>query len=141
MVTCQRSDGAYLLIWRQSPKEMIKVAACGKVTAKVHFWRSEDLSIELVPESGSHNIDFHAILGRTELVIQLMSTMPIGVQSSAVFLDQSIVLWSEGAMPSQWHFNYYSSLALASTPNLAGAFYQWMVNNGLSAIVKEFFIN
>eukprot|EP00971_Amphidinium_carterae_P226273 4488252-Amphidinium_carterae.1 len=95
----------------------------------------------MVPESGCHNIDFHSILGRTELVIQFMSTMPIAVHSSAVCLDQSIVLWSEGVMPNQWHFNYCSDLALASTPNLAGAFYQWMVNNGLSAIVKEFFIN
>eukprot|EP00971_Amphidinium_carterae_P016030 316056-Amphidinium_carterae.1 len=67
--------------------------------------------------------------------------MPIGVHSSAVFLDHSIVLWSEGVMPNQWHFNYYSGLALASFPNLAGALYQRMVNNGLGAIVKEFFIN
>eukprot|EP00971_Amphidinium_carterae_P166248 3295231-Amphidinium_carterae.1 len=78
---------------------MIKVAARGKVTAKVDLWRSEDLSIEMVPESGSHNIDFHAIFGRTELVIQFMNTIPIGVHPSAVFLDQSIVLWSEGVMP------------------------------------------
>eukprot|EP00971_Amphidinium_carterae_P008532 168373-Amphidinium_carterae.1 len=75
------SDGAYLLIWRQSPKELIGVSARGKVPAKVHFWRSEDLNIEMVPEDGISNIDFHAILG------------------SAVFLDQSIVLWSEGVMP------------------------------------------
>eukprot|EP00971_Amphidinium_carterae_P016189 319120-Amphidinium_carterae.1 len=34
------SSGAYLLIWRQS----------------------EDVSIEMVPESGCHNIDFHSIL-------------------------------------------------------------------------------
>eukprot|EP00971_Amphidinium_carterae_P034041 670249-Amphidinium_carterae.1 len=102
------ADGAHLLIWRQSPKEMIKLATRGKVTAKVHFWRSEDLSFEMVPESGCHNIDFHSVLGRTELVIQLMSTMPIAVHSSAVFLDQSIVLWNEGVMPSQWHFNYCS---------------------------------
>eukprot|EP00971_Amphidinium_carterae_P088211 1744823-Amphidinium_carterae.1 len=62
---------------------MTKVATRGKVTAKVDFWRSEDLSFEMVPESGCHNIDFHAILGRTEIVIQFMSTMPIGVHSSA----------------------------------------------------------
>eukprot|EP00971_Amphidinium_carterae_P322124 6403078-Amphidinium_carterae.1 len=95
----------------------------------------------VVPESGSHNIDFHAVLGRTELVIQFMSTMPLAFHSSAVFLDHSIVLWNEGVMPSQWHFNYCSGLALSSTRNLAGALYQWMMNNGLSAIVKEFFIN
>eukprot|EP00971_Amphidinium_carterae_P147003 2913252-Amphidinium_carterae.1 len=89
------TDSAYLLIWRQSPKQLIEVSARKKVTAKFDFWRSEDLSIEMVPESGSHNIDFHALFGRTELVIQFVSTMPFAVHSSAVFLDQSIVLWNE----------------------------------------------
>eukprot|EP00971_Amphidinium_carterae_P192763 3825233-Amphidinium_carterae.1 len=68
--------------------------------------------------------------------------MPIGVHSKqSLFLDHSIVLWSEGVMPGQWHFNYNSGLALASSPNLAGALYQWMMNNGMGAIVKELFIN
>eukprot|EP00971_Amphidinium_carterae_P122568 2426734-Amphidinium_carterae.1 len=77
------SDGAYLLIWRQSPKELIGVSAREKVAAKVQLWRSEDLNIEMVPESGISSIDFHAILGRTELVIKFVNTMPIGVHSSA----------------------------------------------------------
>eukprot|EP00971_Amphidinium_carterae_P194555 3860749-Amphidinium_carterae.1 len=73
-------------------------------------------------ESGISSMDFHSMLGRTELVIQLVNTMPIGVHSKrSLFLDQSIVLWCEGVMP--------------------GALYQWMMNNGLGAIVKEFFIN
>eukprot|EP00971_Amphidinium_carterae_P178459 3540228-Amphidinium_carterae.1 len=59
----------------------------------------------------------------------------------SLFLDQSIVLWCEGVMPGQWHFNYYTGLALASFPNLARALYKWMMNNGFAAIVKEFFIN
>eukprot|EP00971_Amphidinium_carterae_P139563 2765269-Amphidinium_carterae.1 len=121
----------------------MRLSVRGQVTAKVHFWRSEDLSIELMPSEGSdtNSMDFRSMLGRTELVIQFVNTVPIGVHSSAVFLDQSIVLWSEGVMPSQWRFNYYSGVALASTPNLAGALYQWMMKNGLGAIVKEVFIN
>eukprot|EP00971_Amphidinium_carterae_P194280 3855099-Amphidinium_carterae.1 len=62
----------------------------------------------MVPESGCHNIDFHAIYGRTELVIQFVNTMPLAVHSSTVFLDQSIVHWNEGIMPGQWHCNYLS---------------------------------
>eukprot|EP00971_Amphidinium_carterae_P079281 1568602-Amphidinium_carterae.2 len=81
-------------------------------------------------ESGISSMDFHAILGRTELVIKLVNTMPIGVHSKrSLFLDQSIVPWCEGVMPGQWHFNYYSGAALASTPTLAGALYKWMMNN------------
>eukprot|EP00971_Amphidinium_carterae_P102703 2032975-Amphidinium_carterae.1 len=34
------SDEAYLLIWRQSPRELIRLSTRGQVTAKVHFWRS-----------------------------------------------------------------------------------------------------
>eukprot|EP00971_Amphidinium_carterae_P174795 3464786-Amphidinium_carterae.1 len=69
------SDGVYLLIWRQSPKELIRVSAHRKVKAKIHFWRAEDLSIEMVPdevtmqERGISSMDFHSMLGRTELVI------------------------------------------------------------------------
>eukprot|EP00971_Amphidinium_carterae_P037729 742199-Amphidinium_carterae.1 len=61
------SDGACLLIWRQTPKELSKVAARKQVTAKVHFWRSEDLSIELMPNEGSdtNSMDFKSMLGRT----------------------------------------------------------------------------
>eukprot|EP00971_Amphidinium_carterae_P246961 4904681-Amphidinium_carterae.1 len=66
--------------------------------------------------------------------------MPLAFHSSAVFLDQSIVLWVDSAMPSQWHFNYLSGSALASSP-IAGAFYKWLVSNGFNAIVKEFFIS
>eukprot|EP00971_Amphidinium_carterae_P268990 5336497-Amphidinium_carterae.1 len=63
-----------------------------------------------MPNEGSdiNSMDFRSMLGRTELVIKLVNTMPIGVHSSSVFLDQSIVPWSEGVMPSQWHFNYNS---------------------------------
>eukprot|EP00971_Amphidinium_carterae_P290279 5763548-Amphidinium_carterae.1 len=46
------SDGAYLLIWRQSPKELIRASARGQVTAKTHFLRAEDVSIELMPNEG-----------------------------------------------------------------------------------------
>eukprot|EP00971_Amphidinium_carterae_P323558 6430102-Amphidinium_carterae.1 len=43
--------------------------------------------------SSELHIDFHAIYGRTELVIQSVNTIPLSCHSSAVFLDQSIVLW------------------------------------------------
>eukprot|EP00971_Amphidinium_carterae_P089901 1779818-Amphidinium_carterae.1 len=41
------TDGAYLMIWRQSPKQLITESARKKVTAKFDFWRSEDVSIEM----------------------------------------------------------------------------------------------
>eukprot|EP00971_Amphidinium_carterae_P169066 3349094-Amphidinium_carterae.2 len=94
----------------------------------------------MMRENGITSMDFHSMLGRTELVIKLENTMAIGVRTkSSFFLDHSIVLWSEGALPGQWHFNYYSGIALASTPTLAGALYKWMMNNGLASIVSEFF--
>eukprot|EP00971_Amphidinium_carterae_P021371 421782-Amphidinium_carterae.1 len=79
------SDGAYLLIWRQSTKELNKLSTRTQVTAKVHFWTSEDLSIELMPDEGSdtNSMDFRSMLGRTALVIKFVNTMPIGVHSSA----------------------------------------------------------
>eukprot|EP00971_Amphidinium_carterae_P060051 1188451-Amphidinium_carterae.1 len=94
----------------------------------------------MVPENGCHNIDFHSIYGRTELVIQFVNTLPLSFHSSAVFLDQSIVLWVDNTMPNQWHFNYLSGSALASS-SIAGAFHKWLASNGFNAIVKEFFIN
>eukprot|EP00971_Amphidinium_carterae_P050006 985599-Amphidinium_carterae.1 len=60
------SDGVYLFIWRQSPKELIRVSARGKAKAKTHFRRAEDLSIEMVPnevtmqENGISSMDFHS---------------------------------------------------------------------------------
>eukprot|EP00971_Amphidinium_carterae_P143796 2849422-Amphidinium_carterae.1 len=71
----------------------------------------------MVPESGSNNIDFHAIYGRTELVIQFVNSIPLSFHSSALFLDQSIVLWVDSTMPNQWHLNYLSGSALASSPS------------------------
>eukprot|EP00971_Amphidinium_carterae_P013019 256754-Amphidinium_carterae.1 len=57
-------------------------------------------------ESGISIMDFHSMLGRTELVIQLVNTVPIGVHSqSSLFLGHSIVLWCEGVMPGQWQLN------------------------------------
>eukprot|EP00971_Amphidinium_carterae_P090639 1794228-Amphidinium_carterae.1 len=94
----------------------------------------------MVPENGCHNIDFHAIFGRTDLVIQFGSTISLSFPSSTVFLDQSIVLWFNSAMPSQWHFNYLSGSALAHSSH-AGAFHKWLLSNGFNAIVKEFFVN
>eukprot|EP00971_Amphidinium_carterae_P309240 6145165-Amphidinium_carterae.1 len=41
------TEGAYLLIWRQSPKQLIETSARKVVTAKFDFWKSEDVSIEM----------------------------------------------------------------------------------------------
>eukprot|EP00971_Amphidinium_carterae_P311297 6187311-Amphidinium_carterae.1 len=43
-------------------------------------------------------------------------------------------------MPTEWHFNYLSGAALASS-SYAGAFHKWLLSNGFNAIVKEFFVN
>eukprot|EP00971_Amphidinium_carterae_P027268 537228-Amphidinium_carterae.1 len=71
----------------------------------------------MVPENGCHSIDFHSLYGRTNLVIQFESTISLSFSSSAVFLDQSIVLWFNSAIPTEWHFNYLSGSALASSSN------------------------
>eukprot|EP00971_Amphidinium_carterae_P017056 336738-Amphidinium_carterae.1 len=36
------TDSAYLMVWRQSPKQLIEKSAQKKVTAKFDLWRSED---------------------------------------------------------------------------------------------------
>eukprot|EP00971_Amphidinium_carterae_P003339 65829-Amphidinium_carterae.1 len=85
-------------------------------------------------------MDFHSMLGKTQVVIKMENTMAIGAHTkSSLFFDHSIVFWCEGALPGKWHFNYYSGLALAATPSLAGALYKWLMNNGFASLVSEFF--
>eukprot|EP00971_Amphidinium_carterae_P023228 458292-Amphidinium_carterae.1 len=95
-------DGAYLLIWGQSPKELIRTSALGSVKARTYFRRAEDLSFELIPDESQMQEDqirsmaFHSVLGRTQLVIKLENTMAIGAHTkSSLFFDHSIVLWCE----------------------------------------------
>eukprot|EP00971_Amphidinium_carterae_P088617 1753448-Amphidinium_carterae.1 len=89
---------------------------------------------------GVNHVDMHAILGRSELVIQIANTRVINTDTmQSLFLVHSIVMWSEGTMGAQWHMNYYTGLALASTPSMAGALRTWMQNNGLGELLLEFF--
>eukprot|EP00971_Amphidinium_carterae_P160012 3172302-Amphidinium_carterae.1 len=67
-------------------------------------------------------------------MVQLPSTAAINdKEMSTIFLDHSISMWR--AAGTNWHLNYYSAIAMASTASMTNAWKSWLTRNGMQELI------